>query len=80
MIDTEVEKFTAENAVEAGLVDAVKSGAAKVTGAYEMTKDGFIEFKQKTFTFTDKRGNLRFGKFDGDEEIVKFWEMFKCES
>lgn len=80
MIDTEVEKFTAENAVEAGLVDAVKNGAAKVTGAYEMTKDGFIEFKQKTFTFTDNRGNLRFGKFDGDEEIVKFWEMFKCES
>ena len=64
------EIFTAESAIEAGLIEAVRSGATKITGSYEMTEDGSIEFKQNEFTFIDKNGNPRYGKFK-----VRFRDM-----
>ena len=53
-----VEIFTAESAIEAGLIEAVRSGATKISGNYEMNRDGTIEFKQNAFTFIDKNGKL----------------------
>ena len=66
----QVEIFTAESAIEAGLIEAVRSGATKISGSYEMNKDGSIEFKQNEFTFVDKNGNSRCGKFK-----VRFCDM-----
>lgn len=57
------EIFTAESAIEADLIEVVRSGATKITGSYEMTKDGSIEFKQNEFMFIDKNGNSRCWKF-----------------
>ena len=66
----QVEIFTAESAIEAGLIEAVRSGETKISGSYEMNRDGVIEFKQNKFTFIDKNGKLRCGKFK-----VKFHDM-----
>lgn len=63
MIDLQVELFTAQAAVEAGLIDAIKRGETKITGSYEFTRDGFLNFEQRNFVFKDKFGNLRCGKF-----------------
>ncbi len=76
MIDKPVEKFMAKEAIAAGLVDAVKSGATKIAGMYELTPDGFLEFKQKTFSFIDKGGNLRFGKFESSFDVIEFWRNY----
>ena len=76
----QVEVFTAESAVEAGLIEAVKSGATRITGSYELTRDGAIEFNQNEFTFVDKNGNLRCGKFKiifrDISEITMFSALF----
>ena len=63
MIDLQVELFTAQTAVDAGLIEAVKRGEVKITGSYELTQDGFIQYQQNNFVFKDKFGNLRCGKF-----------------
>ena len=61
MIQKEI--FTAKSAVEAGLIEAVKSKKVKISGSYELDENGFINFKQNEFKFVDKHGNLRYGKF-----------------
>lgn len=63
MIDLELEIFTAQEAIEAGLIEAVRRGETKITGNYTLTSEGFINYKQKPFIFTDKFGNLRYGRF-----------------
>lgn len=80
MIDMPIEEFTAEEAVDAGLIDAIKSGVTKIAGSYELTPDGFLNFKQKPFTFKDKFGSLRCGKFKeyfhDISEITLFASLF----
>lgn len=63
MVDLQMELFTAQSAADAGLIEAVKSGAVKISGSYEVTADGFLEYQQNNFVFKDKFGNLRCGRF-----------------
>ena len=80
MIDLIVEKFTAKTAVDTGLIEAMKSGDVKITGSYELTKDGFLNYQQNNFVFKDKFGNLRCGRFIDTfhdiAEITKFSALF----
>ncbi len=72
MIDIETEKFTAEDAIDSGLIDAVRRGETVIEGSYIVGKDGIIEFRQRNFTFRDKSGNLRTGKFADTGEMSAF--------
>ena len=72
MIEGNVELFTAEEAKDAGLLDAIKKGTAKVEGHYTVKSDGKLKFRQQVFKFNDKFGNWSFGKFVTDEELLKF--------
>jgi len=75
MIQLENEKFTARQAVDAGLIDAIKRRETKPTCQVEIDKGNLI-FTQRNFTFTDKNGNLRSGKFKDDSELVAFYALF----
>lgn len=80
MIDNEVEKFTAGSAEDAGLIGAVQRGETIIQGSYILVNDGTIEFKQRNFTFTDKVGNLRVGKFFDAEELIAFSKkIYDCD-
>ncbi|MBQ9487862.1 MAG: hypothetical protein IJU91_08720 [Selenomonadaceae bacterium] len=72
MIDRNVEMLTAQEAAEAGLLDSIKRGEAKVEGHYSITPEGKLKFKQTTFTFTDSAGNWSFGRFADEDELLKF--------
>ena len=72
MIDTELEEFTAAEAINAGLVDAIKDGSAKVSGTYELKPNGVVEFNQNNFVFNDKFGGLRIGKFKSNSQLKVF--------
>ena len=75
MIDTKLENFTAAEAADAGLIDAVNRGEVKISGTYELTpKD--LTFEQNNFVFNDKFGVLRVGNFNDAAELMKFWEMY----
>lgn len=63
MKDLQIELFTAQTAVDAGLIEAIKRGETKITGSYELTADGFLQYEQNNFIFKDKFGNLRCGRF-----------------
>ena len=80
MIDLEFEQFTAQSAVDAGLIEAIKRGEAKITGSYEVTADGFLIYEQNNFLFTDKTGKLRCGRFADTfydiAEVNKFLALF----
>ena len=80
MIDLEFEQFTAQSAVDAGLIEAIKRGKTKITGSYEVTADGFLNYEQNNFLFTDKTGKLRCGRFVDTfydiAEINKFLALF----
>ncbi len=75
MIQTQIEKFSATDAVNAGLIDSVKKGETRLECHVEINK-GELIFDQRTFTFTDKNGNLRSGKFKDDSELVAFCMLF----
>lgn len=79
MIDTKLEEFTAAEAVDAGLIEAVKRGETKVSGTYALTVKGEVEFDQNNFLFKDKNNNLRAGVFESADEICAFWDKY-CES
>ena len=72
MIDRNVEMLTAQEAKEAGLLESIKRGEAKVEGHYSITPEGKLKFKQTTFTFTDSTGNWSFGRFANDDELLRF--------
>lgn len=72
MITANLEKFTAEEAVVLGLIDAIKRGETKIEGNYTLGEDGVIEFKQRNFIFTDKFGTLHVGKFADEEALIDF--------
>ena len=75
MIDIESERFTAADAVDAGLIDAVKRGETVIEGSYAVGKDGVIELRQRNFTFTDKTGRLRTGRFVNTSEMLDFCKI-----
>ena len=76
MIDVEVGTYTAMGAIEEGLIEAVQRGEAIVEGSYKIDSDGYLKLKQRNFTFTDKNGNLRVGKFADTYQLMKFCEEF----
>ena len=69
------ENFSAMDAVNAGLIDAIKNGETRLECHVEINK-GELIFDQRTFSFTDKNGNLRNGKFKDDFELVNFYAVF----
>ena len=75
MIQTQAEIFTAIDAVNAGLIAAIKNGETRLECHVEINK-GELIFDQRTFTFTDKNGNLRNGKFKDDSELIAFVMIF----
>ena len=75
MIQTQSETFTARQAVDAGLIDAIKRGETRIETHVEINKGNLI-FDQRNFTFTDKNNNIRFGKFKDDSELVAFATLF----
>lgn len=75
MLDTRAENFTAEEAIETGLIEALKRGETKITGSYSLSKDG-LKINQQKFSFKDSDGFLVIGKFADDEELWKFWLRF----
>ena len=76
MIDTEVEKFTSTEAIIAGLIEAVQRGDCVISGSYSLSDDGYLNFKQNNFVFTDKYGGLRVGKFADNYQLMEFCEEF----
>lgn len=80
MTDLKLEIFTAQEAADAGLIEAIKRGETKITGSYELTADGFLIYEQNNFLFTDKTGKLRCGRFVDTfydiSEINKFSALF----
>ena len=79
MIDVEIENFTAEEAIQAGLIDAVKRGDTIIEGYYELKKDGVLEFRQRNFTFTDKSGGLRVGRFADTYQLMSFCRQAQAQ-
>lgn len=76
MIDIDVEEFTAESAVDAGLIAAVQRGDCVINGSYKLCKDGFLKFTQNNFVFNDKVGGLRVGKFKTAHELMIFCQKY----
>lgn len=76
MVDVKIEDFTAEQAKELGLVDAIKRGEVKITGTYEIKQDGEFCVDQNNFVFTDKFGKLRAGKFETNTDVIFFQNYF----
>ena len=72
MITNELEVFTAQEAINAGLPEALERGETKIEGNYAIFGNGGLEFKQRNFVFRDKAGNLRVGKFKDEGEIFSF--------
>lgn len=72
MVDLKIEEFTAEDAAEAGLVEVIKSGVVEISGVYELTPSGEIDYDQNNFVFKDKDGNLRAGRFKDNDELLNF--------
>ena len=67
-----IEKFTAAEAADAGLMEAIKSGRTKIIGIYELNSGGAMDFEQDNFVFYDKTDKLRTGKFKDSSELMKF--------
>lgn len=78
MILTETEVFTAEEAVKAGVADAVAADATQIEGYFELTQEG-IQFQQKKFAFRDKYNNLRVGIFATDKDLLAFSRFLEKE-
>lgn len=80
MIDCKIENFTASEAVEAGLLEAIQRGDCIVNGSYKIAKDGHLELKQNNFVFNDKGGNLRVGKFMDNKQLIYFVVEFVAKT
>lgn len=72
MIDTELELFTVNEAIDAGLINAVQIGATKIYGTFTVDKNGSLTLDQNNFVFKDKFGNLRVGRFKNSKELMDF--------
>lgn len=76
MIDKKLEWLTADEAVKAGLIEALRKGEVKLEGIYTIGKDCKVDFKQKNFFFTDNDNEIRLAKFADNAEVMKFWGNF----
>ena len=70
--DMVLEEFTADEVEDLGLGEAIKQGAAKISGTYELSKDGERIFTQNNFLFRDKYGTLRLGRFKSTNELLQY--------
>ena len=70
MIDKEMETFTASEAKDAGLIEAIERGETVVEGYYTLMAGG-LQFNQRAFVFKDKLGNLRVGRFKDGKELLE---------
>lgn len=77
MIDTSVENFTAQEAIESGLIEAIERGETKIEGNYLIEKGKGLKITQRKFGFTDEGRCWRVGKFASDDELFKFWEAYE---
>ena len=77
MIEAETEYFSAKQAIQLELYDAIKRGETKFSGHYELVKEGDFNFKQQNFMFKDKNGNMRVGKFTDVDEVLKFMDYIR---
>ena len=75
MIQTQTEKFTAREAVNAGLIEAIKRGETKLE-CHVAVEKGDLNFNQRNFTFTDKNNEVRTGRFKDDSELVAFYALY----
>ena len=78
MTETGFERFSAIEAVNAGLLDAIQSGETKIECQVEIDK-GELKFDQKIFCFIDKKGKLRAGKFKDETELIAFAMIYYPE-
>lgn len=76
MVDTKLEDFSANEAVDVGWIDAILNDTAKVSGTYELTENG-VEYDQNNFAFKDKWGELRIGRFKDTAELLTFFSLFR---
>lgn len=76
MINTEIEYFTVQQAVDDGLCDAINRGETVVAGYYECGKDNRLKFNQQRFVFKDKNGSLRVGEFVNAASAIEFINLF----
>ena len=79
MIDTPLEKLTAEEAIQAGLMKAVYKNFAIIKGKYLVNNDGSVVYGQKAFFFQDRFGKTRLMKFVSNEEFIKFLKLYRAE-
>ena len=78
MIDNQIETFTATEARESGLLEAIRHGTAKVEGTYELTAEG-LKFNQRAFVFKDKFGTLRVGRFADERALMEVGDGYPHE-
>lgn len=71
MIDLPLESISAKKAIALGLLDALHRGEVIIEGTYKVTKEYGVSFKHRPFTFTDKKGKLRYVTFDDFYEVLK---------
>lgn len=72
MDDLKLEKFTATDAIDAGLIESIRRGECSITGNYSLTDDGYLKFEQNRFMFYDKNNRLRIGKFVDTYQLLNF--------
>ena len=75
MIDTSVENFTADEAIETGLIEAIKCGETKVAGSFSLDKNG-LKINQQKFCFKGSDGFFCAGKFVSNDELWNFFEKY----
>lgn len=75
MIESGVEKITAQDAVNIGLLQAVMNGDCKVECQVEI-ESGKIKIKQRPTYFEDAAGKLRAVEFEEETELVAFAAIF----
>ena len=80
MLDLPLKKLTADEAVNLGLIDAIKNGEAKIAGVYTIDKNCKVDFTQRNFFFTTKNDEVILAKFANNYEVFHFWELLGSES
>lgn len=76
MDDLKLEKFTATDAIDAGLIQSIQRGECSVTGNYSLTDDGFLKLEQNKFIFEDKNRRIRIGIFADTYQLLNFCQEF----
>ena len=70
-----MERITAMEAVNLGLLEAVESGETKIECKVKLEK-GKLKIEHRKFCFKDKTGKMREGKFKDETELIAFAMIF----